>query len=184
MASTFQVDLENAAVKLRSTYSKYFKPPVFSHHIRAVKNISEKLSYNYNDVLLYLSESYKDQLYSVSPRGPFVYFELLFADSNKFVQINGHQYKITTSFPQTKLVMTHIPHEFRTEDIVEYARTFGKLQFCRRDENLGRRHRATFFFSEVKTNAKEITKLELTRSSSILLDWGGSRRTYSNKKNY
>ena len=93
MASTFSADLEKALVKLQKSHNSsiYTKPKVFPHHIRVVGSNNKKFYFNYDDVLLYLQETYTTDLYSVAPRGKYVLFEVLRPDVTKIIMIKNLQ---------------------------------------------------------------------------------------------
>jgi len=171
MASTFSADLEKALVKLQQCHNStiYTKPKVFPHHIRVVGSNNKKFYFNYDDVLLYLQETYTTDLYSVAPRGKYVLFEVLRPDVTKIIMIKNLQYKITTAFKQTKLIITNIPHEISTNTLNDLVESFGTISHSRRNEQIGRRHRAVFFFSSIHPEAKSIENIPLNESTSLRL---------------
>ena len=171
MASTFSADLEKALVKLQQCHNStiYTKPKVFPHHIRVVGSNNKKFYFNYDDVLLYLQETYTTDLYSVAPRGKYVLFEVLRPDVTKIIKIKNTQYKITTAFKQTKLIITNIPHEISTNTLNDLVESFGTISHSRRNEQIGRRHRAVFFFSSIHPEAKSIENIPLNESTSLRL---------------
>merc|ERR1711934_942787 len=116
MASTFSADLEKALVKLQKSHNStiYTKPKVFPHHIRVVGSNNKNSFFNYDDVLLYLQETYTTDLYSVAPRGKYVLFEVLRPDV-------------------TKIIMTNIPHEISTNTLNDLVESFGTISHSRRN---------------------------------------------------
>merc|ERR1711982_117421 len=66
-------------------------------------------------------------------------------------------------------IITNIPHEISTNTLNDLVESFGTISHSRRNEQIGRRHRAVYFFSSILPEAKSIENIPLNESTSLRL---------------